>query len=173
MHSWRVLILPFLDDPKAQSIYDRYDFSQPWDAPANLALAKEIPKPYVCTVGTDDNRDPSVAHCAAVTGPDCRFFATDTPRLDEVTDGAYCTIMVAETNTLITPWTAPVDVDGRYISHRFDGSGKNGISSHHPRGANFLFVDGSIHFLDDRVPQHVVTQLLTPAGGEIIKQMPF
>lgn len=36
MHSWRVLIVPFIE---ANGFYDRYDFESPWDGPDNLALA--------------------------------------------------------------------------------------------------------------------------------------
>ena len=32
MHSWRVLILPYLAE---KSIYDAYDFTEPWDGPNN------------------------------------------------------------------------------------------------------------------------------------------
>ena len=35
MHSWRVLILPFLD---AEPLYKQYDFSEPWDGPKNSLL---------------------------------------------------------------------------------------------------------------------------------------
>ena len=45
MHSWRVLILPYLEE---KSLYDRYDFSEPWDGPDNSQLAAEMPKVYRC-----------------------------------------------------------------------------------------------------------------------------
>ena len=35
MHSWRVLILPYLDQ---QQLYDQYDFSEPWNGPNNQQL---------------------------------------------------------------------------------------------------------------------------------------
>ena len=35
MHSWRVLILPFLDET---DVYNRYDFNEPWDGPNNRKL---------------------------------------------------------------------------------------------------------------------------------------
>ena len=33
-HSWRVLILPYLEE---NELYNAYDFSQPWDSPRNNA----------------------------------------------------------------------------------------------------------------------------------------
>ena len=38
MHSWRVLVLPFIE---ANGFFDRYDFGSPWDAPDNLALTSK------------------------------------------------------------------------------------------------------------------------------------
>src|SRR5262245_48274907 len=49
MHSWRVLILPYLG---WEDLFRRYDFSQPWDSPANARLQSEMPDYYRC-VSTD------------------------------------------------------------------------------------------------------------------------
>ena len=40
MHSWRVLILPFLDQ---QSLYNQYDFREPWNGPNNIKLLNSMP----------------------------------------------------------------------------------------------------------------------------------
>jgi WD40 repeat protein len=42
-HSWRVLILPFLDQV---ALYQRYDSSVPWDHPKNAAVLAAMPKVY-------------------------------------------------------------------------------------------------------------------------------
>ena len=39
IHSWRVLLLPYIDMYTAK-LYSRYDFSQPWNSPDNLEIAK-------------------------------------------------------------------------------------------------------------------------------------
>lgn len=39
MHSWRVLILPFIEE---QALYDRYAFTEPWDGPSNRRLAGPV-----------------------------------------------------------------------------------------------------------------------------------
>lgn len=39
MHSWRVLILPFLEQ---QNLYAAYHFDEPWDGPNNRKLAGRI-----------------------------------------------------------------------------------------------------------------------------------
>src|SRR5262249_6259204 len=48
-HTWRVLLLPYLD---YESLYERYDFAEPWDGPNNRNLhnihvkAFEYPRGY-------------------------------------------------------------------------------------------------------------------------------
>jgi hypothetical protein len=44
MHSWRVLLLKYLD----KELYDAYDFDEPWDGPNNCKLLARIPHVYRC-----------------------------------------------------------------------------------------------------------------------------
>ena len=37
MHSWRVLILPYIEQ---QALYNAYDFSEPWNGPKKLTTGK-------------------------------------------------------------------------------------------------------------------------------------
>ena len=40
LHSWRVLILPYIEQ---QRLYDQYDFDEPWDGPNNSQLHGMMP----------------------------------------------------------------------------------------------------------------------------------
>jgi hypothetical protein len=42
-HSWRVLLLPYLGH---RDLFDRYDFSQPWDSAKNLRLLDKMPAAF-------------------------------------------------------------------------------------------------------------------------------
>ena len=42
------------------------------------------------------------------------------------------------------------------------------VFSFHPKGANALFVDGSVHFLSQDIDEFVFFALVTRAGGEVI-----
>ena len=45
LHSWRTLILPYLDQ---RSLYNAIDLSKPWDDPANADALSKIPSVYRC-----------------------------------------------------------------------------------------------------------------------------
>jgi prepilin-type N-terminal cleavage/methylation domain-containing protein/prepilin-type processing-associated H-X9-DG protein len=47
---------------------------------------------------------------------------------------------------------------------------KGSYGSSHPGGANFLFGDGSVHFLSQNVPLGTLQALVTIAGGETINE---
>lgn len=40
-HSWRVLLLPYIDPP-ARKVYSEYDFSEPWNSRKNLATIDSL-----------------------------------------------------------------------------------------------------------------------------------
>jgi hypothetical protein len=43
LHSWRVLILPFIEETQ---LYEEFRLDEPWDSPHNLALLQRMPKTY-------------------------------------------------------------------------------------------------------------------------------
>lgn len=69
-HSWRVLLLPFLDE---RELYDRYRFDQPWDGPDNKKLLIEMPNAYRDPIYRRDEGE--FTHFAACVGEDAAFSA--------------------------------------------------------------------------------------------------
>jgi hypothetical protein len=43
MHSWRLLLLPYID-VNCRDAYLKYDFSEEWNSPKNLATVKSLPQ---------------------------------------------------------------------------------------------------------------------------------
>jgi len=106
MHSWRVLILPFLD---SRELYDRYDSSVPWNHPNNRYVLEHMPEVYSCY--RDPDREKMVTSYFAVFGPNCVFEGATPTRMRDMTDGPGNTLMVGEAVGLHVPWTKPEDVD--------------------------------------------------------------
>ncbi|MDZ7618474.1 MAG: DUF1559 domain-containing protein, partial [Patescibacteria group bacterium] len=51
LHSWRVLILPYVEE---QDLYDAR-FDEPWNGPNNIRLAHKMPKLYHCPSEPDSD----------------------------------------------------------------------------------------------------------------------
>lgn len=56
IHSWRILILPFLGE---NELYKQYDFAEPWNGPSNSKLHDKMPSMFRCPSVEDSKSFPS------------------------------------------------------------------------------------------------------------------
>ena len=106
IHSWRVLILPYLDH---QALYDQYDFSEPWNGPSNSKLANQLPTYFsVNPFGSSDER-PALTGFKLVTGPETAFVEDKTKGFVDITAGSSNVIMLVHDNVNPVNWMSPVD----------------------------------------------------------------
>ena len=161
--SWRVLILPYLDQG---ALYDEFHLDEPWHSPHNKALVAKMPATYRCPSQSVDLRQGKTRYLAA-RGKATIFPGTEIVKLRDVTDSASNTIMVVDAgdaNAVI--WTKPDDwevdpepnTNGVFNSHaaRFDN------------GTYFVFADGSVRFLHETISPRLFRALLTRNGGEVL-----
>src|SRR5687768_6007213 len=90
MHSWRVLILPYIE---ANHIYDRYDQTQPWDSATNRQLLSEMPQTYRCLSSGPEAGGQTTSY-VVVQGPETIFDADKPCKIASITDGTANTILV-------------------------------------------------------------------------------
>lgn len=104
LHSWRTLILPFIE---RHDIYEKIDLSKPWDDPANHA-ALEIPiHVFQCP---SRGCPPTHTTYFAVVAPGGCFLPTEGRKLADITDDANLTLMVMETSPeKAVHWMCPSD----------------------------------------------------------------
>jgi len=162
-HSWRVLLLPFLDG-EAQTLHEEYDFEHSWDSPGNLALAGRMPRVFRCP--SDELAPGSETSYVMIVGPETISDGAGATRLEEIADGTADTILLVEAAGSGINWLDPRDLDADRISYLVDDPVDGGIASRHPDGAHVLFCDGSVMFLDAVVDPEDVKALCTIAGGE-------
>ena len=104
MHSWRVLILPYID---ASNLHDLYDFNEPWDGPNNSKLANQMPYVYRC---------PSVPYSGSettyklVSDPESFFDGDKRRDFDEAVDGTASTVVMVEDSENPINWLKPEDI---------------------------------------------------------------
>jgi hypothetical protein len=102
MHSWRVLILPFMDD-EDRDIYRRYSFDEPWDGPNNSKLMGTCPACFRCP------RDPSATRDTSYLAVVGRGTIWDEFRGKPVTGAGKDVVMVLESRGKNVCWLEPRD----------------------------------------------------------------
>ena len=162
MHSWRVLLLPYLGE---KMLYEQYNFDEPWNGPNNQLLTDQMPNVYRCPseVAAADSSEPSYV---MIVGPGTISDGPSSTNYDQITDGDSNTIMFVEICDAGFDWLQPQDLDAQQISYRInDGSGE-GIRSNHSGGVCVGLCDGSVHFLDDGTDPGEIRGMTTISGGE-------
>ena len=89
-------------------------------------------------------------------------------RMEEITDGASTTMMLAETATASGPWTAGGPATVRSLDpNRQPYIGRTcQFGGNHRGGANVAFADGSVRFLSETIDPKVFETISTISGNE-------
>jgi len=152
-HSWRVAVLPFLDQ---KSLYAEYHFDQPWDSPENRKVLEKMPAVYRCP--TEPAGSTNACYFALV-GPGTMFDGKTATTFQDVADGTAITILLVEAERDI-PWTKPEDIP-------YDPDGPlPALGGFFEDGFHVALVDGEGPFLSNTVSEEVLRALITKAGGE-------
>jgi prepilin-type N-terminal cleavage/methylation domain-containing protein/prepilin-type processing-associated H-X9-DG protein len=158
LHSWRTLILPFLDQ---KALYDRIDLSKPWSDPANAEAYKASIPIYLCPSATSP-----VSHTTylAVVGEDSSFHPTRPRAISEFTDGPGQTLHVIEAGShQAVHWMSPMDADSGMLL-----SISPTTELPHSGGFHALLVDGSVRFVSADAPEAIRLSPLSIAGNDTI-----
>jgi RNA polymerase sigma factor (sigma-70 family) len=102
--SWRVAILPFLDQ---KELYSRFRLNEPWDSLHNKKLLREMPNVYA-PVGAA-NKEHGMTYYLAFVGPHAGFEAGKKLSILSFADGTDNTIWIAEAASPAL-WTKPEDL---------------------------------------------------------------
>ena len=157
LHSWRTLILPFLEQER---LYQTIVLSKPWNDPANAkALDTDLPV-FRCPV--PDGAPKNKTTYLAIAGPNGGLLPKEPRRLAEITDSHSFTLIVIEAGEEnAVPWMAPVDADESLVMSLGPTT-----KLHHAGGMNAGFVDGSVRFLKANIPAMVRRALMSISGNE-------
>jgi len=156
-HSWRVLILPYIEqDPVCKA----YRFDEPWNGPNNSSLASRMPK----TFAFSDTKPPSsTTNYLAVVGAETMWPGTKSRKADEIKDGRSETILIVENNGLGVHWMEPRDLTFEKMDFNLDSP--TGVSSWYMHPA-IVTTDGAVMRLSKEMTPEALRAALTVNGRE-------
>src|SRR5262249_18476914 len=103
LYSWRVLILPYLEQP---ALYEAFDKTKAWNSPENAALSHQIIPVF------ESPGDPGeLCSYFAIAGRGTAFEGSKAIGFRDVTDGLSNTICVVEARNTGHTWAEPYDID--------------------------------------------------------------
>lgn len=155
-HSWRVLILPYIEQ---NELFREYDFCEPWDGPNNRKLADRMPRIYAL----HEMHQPGnvEANYLVVVGDETVWPGANTRSHAEVTDAPSETVLMVENLGAGVHWMEPRDLSFSEIAF----NRPNGISSQYNDPA-VAMVDGSLYRLTTDLSPATLRGLMTIRGGE-------
>jgi len=162
MHSWRVLLLPFLSDEK---LYVDYKFDEPWDSPNNKKLLSRRPSVYAFP--GDDSDGGTVTNYLAVVGAETAWPGAKSTKIKDIRDGTSLTIFVVENEGSGIQWTEPRDLDFSKFDLMLKDPVRHGISSKLVPPA-VQMGDGTTKTVPQNPKPDILKAFFTIAGGEKI-----
>lgn len=161
--SWRVALLPYLDQ---KSLYDQFDLAKDWNHPRNQPMWEKRPTFYDSPWQPPTNT--ATTPFQVFTGPDTLFpaDAKGALSLEEIPDGTANTILFAQAATPV-PWTQAADM----VLTKTPVHGWQGVYNYGPLPLpqdRFFVVmaDATVRMVDRRkINDDLLRQLINPRDG--------
>ncbi len=164
LHSWRTLLLPFIEQA---ALYNQIDLDKPWDAPENQHLADTLIPIYTCPSSPDGMLP--YTNYMVVVGPGTIFPDEHGIAFRDITDGTSNTILVVEVEGQQVPWMEPTDLSLDQMQMAIN-SGPTDPGSNHPGGVMVSMADGSVRFLAASIDPQLLRNLITRNDGQRIDE---
>jgi hypothetical protein len=166
LHSWRVLILPYME---RDDLYARIRLNEPWDSPHNREVLRHEGAlvSFHCPSATNPKDETSYV---MVVGPDTISDGPHSVPFWGIKDGTSNTIMFVEIKDSGIHWAEPRDLDFKEMSFRVNDPSGRGVSSYHSGSAGVELADGSHRSLGDDIDPKLLKALITINGGEDVSE---
>ncbi len=156
LHSWRTLILPYLEE---QQLYKKIDLTKPWDDPANAEACKTVVPVKRCPIAPEPGN--CTTYLAIVTPNSC-LRPHEPRRQSEITANTSETLMLIEADSdHAVPWMSPNDADEQLVL----GIGPD-FKVAHSGGFHAAFVDCHIDFVAADMPADQRRALISIAAKD-------
>ena len=168
LYSWRVLILPFLEEA---GLHKEFHLDEPWDSPHNLTLLEKCPKIFQCPALEFDPAKGETTY-AMIVGPDAISNGPKSIAVDGFSRPQENIILIAESNRRI-PWTAPKDIPVESLQFGLIEPNEEtidtpGIAASHGGSTVVVFAGGNTETLSSSVSSQLLFNL---ASVKILKNV--
>lgn len=157
--SWRVLLLPLLEE---QELFEQFDLSKPWDSPENLPLVKKMPQIFASPYLRDAAKQGKTPYKAIVSDTPDLNTAWSKPgerfRISKFKDGMSHTALIVEDLTDPVIWTKPEDISPTEYLKTLDHG--HWFSKNFPIG----ITDGTVRFYKDPTEEEIIPLLYADDG---------
>lgn len=164
IHSWRVLLLPFMEQ---EALYHQYSFDEPWNGPNNSKLHDEVVSLYQCPSVRRGEQVGNTSYMV-MTGKGTAFDGDHETAFSEVADGTSNTVLIVEVANSETHWMEPTDIALDEAPARFTDKSKVKDCCNHPGTINLSLMDGSTHSIGLPVSPEELEAIVTIDGGETV-----
>ncbi len=158
LHSWRTLLLPYLDQ---KELYQQIDLSKPWNDPANAAALETSLFVFRCPSARMPSNH-TIYLC--VSGRNFCFHDNFPKNISNITDGTSNTLIIVEVpQDRAVPWMSPQDADEALILAISEDS-----QLAHTGRVQAAMADGSVRSINVDIDRSALKALLTISGDEAI-----
>jgi prepilin-type processing-associated H-X9-DG protein len=179
--AWSAFLLPYMEQSAA---YVHVDFDYAFDHPVNEEAAATPIETYLCPSTSRFSpltRGRGATDYGGIYGE--RIVSTNNPprgvmihdraiRFRDITDGTSRTLTISEdANFPDGQWINARNLFDQAFSINRAPKFENDIRSMHPQGANGLFADGSVSFLNESIDLEVLAAICTRNGNETIPDL--
>ena len=167
LHSWRVLILPFIDQA---ALYQQIRLDEPWDSEFNKQFHNVVIPTYFCPDNTLVNPAGKL-NCtySVIAGeafaPAKKAGERNGKHFAAIQDGTSNTLAIVEVKQPFCWMDPTADVDLATLVKGINAADGR-VGSFHEKGINAGMLDGSVHFISQTVDKAILRALGTIAGGE-------
>ncbi len=168
-HSWRVLLLPFLNEGE---LHAEYHFDEPWNGPRNSQLIARRPDVFACPAG--DHVDEGATNYLAIVGRRSAWPEYLSLRIRDFQDGTTNTVLLAESADSSIKWTEPNDMTEKSFLKWHQATSAPSCCSRHSGTATrrVLLGGGSVRGIRNDVDPSMLGGLLTPTRGRVERRLP-
>jgi hypothetical protein len=156
LYSWRVLILPYIEQ---DDLYKEFHLDEPWDSEHNNKLLDRMPRTYAPPRGKQSKVPANHTVVHVFVGPGTAFEGPRGVAIGDFPDGTSSTLLLVEAGDPV-PWTKPEDI--AYAPDRpvlpLPGLFKDGFRAG--------MVDGSVRFVRSTIREDALRAAITRNGGE-------